>query len=221
MASRLFVQRTLTSTLSKASYENVLWAVPGLTLVGWILYPAMDEEFMIGLGLFPDPDADVNMVQAAKDARMALKFPNQASTAGGAAVVEEEEEEEEEASAEAEEEAASEEEEEEEAAADEAAADEEEEEAADEEEEEEEDEEKIEIKPLYLPTKGKHLDKEDIWDNFTIKAVRMNEDMDDDDEDEDEGETHILWTLCWPFLDFAVVTCLVLGYSHYAFALSL
>lgn len=195
MASRLFIQRTLTATLTRTTRtatDNAIWALPGLTLATWLLWPAMDEEFMISVGLAADPEAGVKMVQAAKDARLAAAMP--AGESGGAAA-EEEEEEEEEAAEEEEEEAAA---EEEEAAAEEeeeVTAEEEEEEVAaggddaeeESEEEEEEEEAKVVIKPLYLPTKADKLDKEDMWDNFTIKAVRMNDEDDDDDDDEDEG----------------------------------
>ena len=52
--------------------------------------------------------------------------------------------------------------------------------------EEEEDEEEKKMKPIYMPTLGRKLKRGEIWDNFTLKAVKMNED-DDDDDDDDEG----------------------------------
>jgi flagellar biosynthesis GTPase FlhF len=225
--SRLFMQRAMRSTLGKASAtEKAVWAFPALTLVTWVLWPALNQEWMIGLGLEPDPEEGVKMVQAAKDARLAIRL----APAAGALVEketekEEEEEEEEEApveieevdeeeeapveekeaeeeveetvvveeveekEAEVEEEAAVVEEETEEK---EAEGEEEEKEAEEEEEEEEEEEAAIVVKPLYVPLKGEGLDLEDLWDNFSIKAVRTNEDDSfDDDEDEDEGKSFI------------------------------
>jgi hypothetical protein len=47
------------------------------------------------------------------------------------------------------------------------------------------------MKPLYVPLKGDKLSLEELWDNFTIKAVRTNEDdpfEDDEEEDEEEEE---------------------------------
>jgi flagellar biosynthesis GTPase FlhF len=234
--SRLFMQRAMRSTLGKASAtEKAVWAFPALTLVTWILWPALNQEWMIGLGLEPDPEEGVKMVQAAKDARLAIRLAPAAGAGGGGATVEketekeEEEEEEEEApveieEVEEEEEAAveieeveeKEEEEEtavveeveekeaeveeteekeaegevEEAEEKEAEGEEEEKEAEEEEEEEEEEEAEIVIKPLYVPLKGDALDLEDLWDNFTIKAVRTSEDDSfDDDEDEEEGKS--------------------------------
>jgi hypothetical protein len=186
--SRLMMQRTLQSLVSKGGVmDRAVWALPGLTLVGWILWPALDAEWMIGMGLFDDPMAGNNMVQAAKDVRMAAKGP-----IGGAAAAEEEEEEEEAEEEAEEEEAAAEEEEEEEAAADEEEEEEKEEEA---EEEDDEDEAKIVIKPLYLPTKAAKLNKEDMWDNFTIKAVRMSDDDDDDDDEDEDGTSLRLYSI--------------------------
>jgi flagellar biosynthesis GTPase FlhF len=227
--SRLFVQRAMRSTLGKASAtEKAVWAFPALTLVTWILWPALNQEWMIGLGLEPDPEEGVKMVQAAKDARLAIRLAPGAGGGGGATVEketekEEEEEEEEEAPAEEEveeeeeapveieeveekeeeeETAAVEEVEEKEAEVEEAEGEEaegeetEEKEAEEEEEEEEEEEAEIVIKPLYVPLKGDALDLEDLWDNFTIKAVRTSEDDSfDDDEDEEEEEGKSLFRL--------------------------
>ena len=39
-----------------------------------------------------------------------------------------------------------------------------------------------------MPTKGKNLDKTEIWDNFTIKSLRMNDDDDDDDEEDEDDD---------------------------------
>jgi flagellar biosynthesis GTPase FlhF len=206
MATRLFMQRAMQSTLGKAGMtEKAIWAFPALTLVTWILWPALDQEWMQGLGLEPDPEAGVKTVQAQKDARLAIRVSAVESVGAGKEKDEEEEEEEEEASGEVEseeeEEAAGgddeeekeveEKEEEEEAAADEEEVEEKEAEEGEEDEEEEEEEEESKIKPLYVPLIGDALALEDLWDNFTIKAVRTNEDdsfEDDEDEDEEEGK---------------------------------
>jgi outer membrane biosynthesis protein TonB len=203
MATRLFMQRAMQSTLGKASTsQKAIWAFPALTLVTWILWPALDQEWMQGLGLEPDPEAGVKKVQAEKDARLAIKADLSAAPSAGKEEEEEEEEaaaeveeevevEEEEAAPEEEEKEAEEEVEEVEEKEEEAAADEEEEEKEAEEEEEEDEEEEAEskIKPLYVPLIGDALALEDLWDNFTIKAVRTNEDDSfEDDEDEDEEE---------------------------------
>ena len=186
MATRLFMTRAMRSTLGKAGMtEKAIWAFPALTLVTWILWPALDQEWMQGLGLEPDPEAGVKTVQAAKDARLAIRV---SSVPMGAGKEKDEEEEEEEDAAEVEEEEEAEEKEEEEAAADEEE-EVEEKEAEEEEEEDEEEEAESKIKPLYVPLVGDSLALEDLWDNFTIKAVRTNEDDSfEDDEDEEEEE---------------------------------
>jgi hypothetical protein len=155
------------------------WAFPGLMIAGWILWPALDQEWLQGLGLATDPEAIVKTVQEAKTVRMEAHF----KAKGGGAVLavddnagkendDEEEEEEEEAPVEE---------------ADPAPADEEEdvpeEEAEEEDEEEEEESEDAPAKPLYDPVKGEHLTTDELWDNFILKAVRMNDDDDDDDDD--------------------------------------
>ena len=66
------------------------------------------------------------------------------------------------------------------------------EEGGDEEEEENEDEDDDEPappKPLYEPVKGDDVSRKDLWDNFSIKAVRMtDEEFDDEEYDEDEDD---------------------------------
>lgn len=146
---------------------NFIWAFPLSIAGGWILFPALDEEWTISVGLSSDPEAGINKVQAAKDAREgAFK------KLSGTPEVEKEEQEEEEEPELEEEDTPSDDED-----TDASAGDENEEENA--EEEEEEGEEEIKIKPLYMPTKGEHLSPQDIWDNFTSKAVKMNEEDDD------------------------------------------
>jgi hypothetical protein len=176
-------QRLLTAQLKRLNSDSLFWAFPAGLGFAWILWPALDYEWKMELGLAPDPEAVINRVYEQKLARM--KAVQMAKTGGtsvsssalAAAAVEKDDDDEEEEEAVAE----PEEEKEEEAAAegdDDVPAM---EDGDDEEEEEEEEEESasIKIKPLYLPTKADKLGLDDIWDNFTIKAVNMSEDDDD------------------------------------------
>ena len=61
------------------------------------------------------------------------------------------------------------------------------EEGGDGEEGEDEEEEKVPTKPMLVPAKGPNLSREDLWDNFAIKSLKMTEDDDDDDDEEEEG----------------------------------
>jgi hypothetical protein len=154
----------------------------------WFLYPAIDHDWLQERGLMRDPEWQVQRVHEAKLARMeaagkgrSTEGPPDTANKAGAAKEEEEQEEEEEAPP------AEEEEEEEEAPQPPEAEEEEEDvaaaEGADEEEEEQEEESEVHVKPLYLPTKKDKLTPQEMWDNFTLKALRM----DDEEEDEDEG----------------------------------
>jgi hypothetical protein len=180
---RLLIRRSFQSNhvFTVGTTESFIWIFPLTVLGGWLIWPAMDQEYMLSMGLVADPEAGVKAVQAARDKRMeaAMLSRGLSGTAGSSSapkkkkvVEEEEEEEEEEAGEDAEEEEGE-------------GGDDGEEEG---EEEEEEEEPKPKAKPLYLPTKGKKLTKAEMWDNFTIKAVRMSEDDDDDDEDEEEDD---------------------------------
>lgn len=124
------------------------------------------------MGLAKDPEAGVQAVQAAKVAR--LEAFNLARGIVAPSAVAAMEEEDEEGEGEPDEETAVEEEEEEEEAP-----------PADEDEEEEEEEESggIKVKPLLTPAKGDKLSIFEMWDNFTIKSVKMTDDDDDEDED--------------------------------------
>lgn len=172
--------------ISRAGQRNLsLWAFPLAGTAGWVLWPALDLEWKVSLGLASDPEGDVKYVEnlrvmrmeAAKQAKGVMDDVD-AVKEKVAVLVEEEEEEEE-----VEEEAPVEEEEEEDAAP---APEEEEEESGDDAEEEEEEEaEEGPRKELYEYVKGSK-ENEVIWDNFALKSVRMGED--DDDDDDDEGE---------------------------------
>lgn len=171
------LQRQATGFLSYGR-ESALWAFPLLATAGWILYPCLNYEWLIEIGMEPNPDAGIIAVHAAREARMAAR-----AQAKGTVVDEEEEEEEEET----EEEAPADDDESEEDVGANGAADVEEDSSEEEEEaeEEEDDAAEIVIKPLYTKSTEESLAAK--WDNFSIKAVRMSED-DDDDDDEDEDD---------------------------------
>jgi hypothetical protein len=188
---------------SRLAQNASAWAFPGLLTVGWLLWPALDKEWMQELGLASDPDADWKAVQAAKMARMEAKriasggAPRAAAAAAAVAAEEddaEEEEEVEEASPKAETEKEEEEEEEEEKEVAPADEDEEEEQAGggddgEGDDDEEEEKEVAAFPKLYDPVKGKNLTREEIWDNFTLKSIDfLAEDDDDEEEEEEEGE---------------------------------
>lgn len=173
--------------------ETVLWVFPLTVTAGWILWPTLNEEWLIDMGLATHPDIGVQKVQADKEARLVAHkqaktpaMPEMDSTPMASVVVANDEEVDDDDDEESESvyveketngEEDVEEEEDEDAGANGAADD--EEDAA--EEEEEEDEEEIVIKPLY--TIVKEPGNENAWDNFSIKAIRMTDEDDDDDED--------------------------------------
>jgi hypothetical protein len=181
-------QRMLINKLKGA--DQLLWAYPVVVGFTWFMWNTLDEEWLVSLHLAPDPEAINKKVETARLARIAaheqLKQANKPKslTLKTAAVKVEEDEPEEE---EPEEEEPEEDEPEEESAPLEdedvpAGEDGDDEEAAEEEEE-------IVTKPLYLPTKGKNLAPKEVWDNFTIRALNMDEDDDDDEEEEEEEGT--------------------------------
>jgi hypothetical protein len=167
--------------ISKMNFDGAVWVFPIVVGAGWVLWPAMDYEWKMSMGLAADPEAGINHVQQLKDRRFEAHL-----AASGKKIkkeVEKEDEEEEEEAAEDEEEAGGDEE---------GGGDDEEEgggggdEGGDEEEEEEdEDEEEKKLPSLYDPVKGEHVTMTDHWDNFTLKALRMSDDDDDDDEDDE------------------------------------
>jgi len=173
--SQQFFQKVFQSTVRRfvtTTKSEVFWTFPLLVGGGWLLWPAIDLEYKVELGLAADPDAGLNAVEAARQRRMDLVLATKPNSNGGPADDDEDDEEEEGGGGDGDD------------------GDEEEEGGSGgdgEEDEEEEDEQKIEIKPLYLPTKGKKLNKYEIWDNFTIKAVKMTDEDDDEEGDEDDG----------------------------------
>lgn len=187
-------QRFLLSEMKKINANRLMWVFPLTAGFTWLIWDALDEEWLVSLKLAPDPEALNKRVESERLARLeALKKPKPAMLKGPtikeSKVEEDEPEEEEEAPAEDKEDPPSEEEEEEAPAGednDDVPAGEDGDDAAEDEEEEEEESEVV-FKPLYDPIKGKKLGKKDLWDNFTIKALNMGEDDDDDEEEEEEG----------------------------------
>jgi hypothetical protein len=194
------LQRLLLTELKRVNPAGFYWLFPAAIGATWLIWDALDEEWLISLNLATDPEALNKRVENARLARLeALKKPKPTvlkSPESKVAVVEEEEEEpdeEEDAPAEDKDDFQADEEEEEspvddkEDTDDVPAGEDGDDEAAAEEEEEEEEETEVVIKPLYDPIKGKKLGKKEVWDNFTIKALNMSEDDDDDEEEEEEG----------------------------------
>ncbi|CAB9512808.1 expressed unknown protein (Partial), partial [Seminavis robusta] len=141
-----------------------MWAFPLALGATWFIWPALDQEWLIELGLAKEPDLHIKAVQAAKDARMAAKSKDKP-----AAAKEEEEEEEEEEAEEEEAAPAAEEEEEESGGGDEEEAGGEEESGGDDDDEEEGEESALpKFAPLLAKSDGSSL--EEAWDNFTLKA---------------------------------------------------
>ena len=74
-------KRALNSTglISKSalSPERALWAVPALTAFTWFIFGALTDDIKQSMGLYWDPDAEINRVEAERakrlEAREALK----------------------------------------------------------------------------------------------------------------------------------------------------
>jgi hypothetical protein len=191
--------------------DNLFWGVPLVMTAAWLLYPTLDQNWLMEVGWAADPEAHINLVEEEKQKRLQAYKLAKGIPASGTKTTkkekveeEQEEEEQEEEEEESTEEEMSDEEEDEESPketseeedvpamedGDEDAEEEGEEEAGEEEEEEEEEDDEKEPVPggpfLYDPVKGDNLTYEEIFDNFTIKSLHMTDD-DDDDDDEDEG----------------------------------
>ena len=151
--------RAEATRIARVGSENVFWLFPAALGAGWLLWPAIDLEWKMEMGLAEDPEAPIIAVQEAKTRRMEtlkLYATNKQIVAMSPKSDDDED-------------------------------DEDEDEEGDGDEEEEEEEEGIVIKPLYHPAKGKKLNRFEMWDNFSIKSLKMN-DEDDDDEDEDDDD---------------------------------
>ncbi|GAX11345.1 hypothetical protein FisN_22Lh014 [Fistulifera solaris] len=174
--------RTMSTQIPKVgagARAVVTWAFPVLVGFTWVIWPALDPEWLLEKGLGPDPEADLTIVH---NARMARLEAYQKQHGGSTAKDDDEEEEEEEESAE------------EEANEGEGSGDDGEEEQSDEDggdeesenaEEDEEEEEEIKAKPLFEPTKGTQGGG---WDTFTVKSLKFGEDDDEEEDDEDDDE---------------------------------
>ena len=207
--SRIFRQTSqkLMSSGMAVPKQQALWAVPGLVFGTWFLWGALTKDIKEMVGLYYDPDALLNKVEAERVARLQAKAQAKSSASSGSKADDEEEDEEEEeeeevthediqeavekavqAAEEVEEEEAP--VEEEEAAA--PAPVEEEEEEAEEEEEEEEETPKVPRKKL------EDMTMEEKYDFFAEKAIVPGDD-DDDDDDEDEDDVSVPYSSAWPY----------------------
>jgi hypothetical protein len=146
-----------------------VWLVPAGLGAGWLLWPCLDLEWKMEMGLAKDPEADMFKVQEMKNQRYEAKFGKRPDAKDDEEEDEEEEspEEEETSDEDAPEEESEVEEEEAGGNGDDDAGDKDEE--GDDDDEDDEEESKLVVPPLYVPTKGK-LSKEQVWDNYTIKV---------------------------------------------------
>jgi hypothetical protein len=159
----------------------VTWAFPVLVGFTWVIWPALDPEWLLEKGLGPDPEADLTMVHNARMARLEAyqKQHGGSSSAAGDEDADDEEEEENVGEEANEEEDSGDDGEEEQSGED--GGDEESGDA----EEDEEEEEEIKAKPLFEPTKGTQGGG---WDTFTVKSLKFGEDDDEEEDDEDDGK---------------------------------
>jgi hypothetical protein len=172
-----------------------LWAFPAGLAATWFIFGALTDEIKQSLGLYWDPDAEINKVEMERAKRLEAREALKAASKPAKGDDDDDEEEDEDASED--------EEEEEEVTAESISAavakaveasgdddDEEEEEDApvpssegnDEEEEDEEEEEEEEEKPKKPKVDVTKLSQEGKWDYFAEKSVEPGE----DDEDEDD-----------------------------------
>jgi flagellar biosynthesis GTPase FlhF len=211
------MQKILIRQLRHMNKDNLFWGVPLVMTAAWLLYPTLDQNWLVEVGWAADPEATINRVEEEKQKRLqAFKLAKGIPASGTKTTkkekVEEEEEEEEEEQGEEEEsteEETSEEEEEEESPketseeedvpamedGDEDAEEEgEDEKEAEEEEEEEEEEEDDDDEKEPVPG-GPFLYDPVKGDNLTYEEIFDNFTIkslhmtdDDDDDDDDEDE---------------------------------
>ena len=55
------------------------WAVPVGVGAAWFIWPALDREWLIEMGLAKEPDLHIKAVAEAKEKRMAMKKKNKSS----------------------------------------------------------------------------------------------------------------------------------------------
>lgn len=168
--SRIFAktsQRFASAAISGRSVPpHFVWGAPGFVAFTWFIWGALNDDIKESVGLYWDPDAAINRVEAEylkrMEAREALKAASSPSKDD-----DEEEEEDEGVTAEDIEEAVN-------AAIEQSGGDDDEDEPAPEEEEEEEEEEAP--KPKKKKVDASTLTKEEKWDMFTEKAISPGED---------------------------------------------
>ena len=181
------------SFLKSWASKAAAWGFPVVVGVSWFAFPAIDQGYRVEKGWSPDPEAEIKLVQAAKNARMEAYYKEKGLEMPGTKKAKDEDEEEEEPEPETEEE---------------------EEEAGSEEEEEEDDDDDGTIhsemkennvflfgfsfwffqfpdddedeapkkkSALFNPVKKANMTLEEQWDLFTLKAINYGEEDDDDD----------------------------------------
>mmetsp|Transcript_28392 Transcript_28392/g.79865 ORF Transcript_28392/g.79865 Transcript_28392/m.79865 type:complete len:90 (-) Transcript_28392:1081-1350(-) len=75
--ARIFAATTKRLTSSAVKGANVppqaLWALPGLVGFTWFIWEALTDDIKQSVGLWWDPDAIVNRVEAEKQERLAAR----------------------------------------------------------------------------------------------------------------------------------------------------
>jgi hypothetical protein len=73
--SRIFTatSRRLTSSVSTGYRPQVLWAVPGFIGATWFIWAALSDDIQASVGLYYDPDALLNKVEAERTLRLEAK----------------------------------------------------------------------------------------------------------------------------------------------------
>jgi hypothetical protein len=192
--SKRFANSSLISK-SALSPERALWAFPAGLAFTWFVWGALTDEIKQSVGLYWDPDAEINRVEMEREkrleAREALKAASKPAKAADDDEEEDEEEEEEEevtaetisaAVAKAVEAAGGEEDDDDDDDDDAVPSTEDSGDDDDADEEEEEEEEK----PKKVKVDVEKLSDTEKWDYFASKSIEPGDDDEDDDEDEDD-----------------------------------
>jgi hypothetical protein len=195
--SRRFASSGLISK-QMLSPERLLWAFPAGLAATWFIWGALTDDIKQSVGLYWDPEADMNKVEMERAKRMEAKAALKAASRPAKSDDDDEDDDEEEDVPPAEED-----EEEEEVTAEdisaavakavEASGDDEEE------EEEEEDEEEEEEKPKKPKVDVSKLSSEEKWDYFAEISIVPGED--DEDEEEEDDDVSFVYPK-WAFLGY-------------------
>ena len=98
--SRIFAattKRFSSAASSGRGFPQAAWALPGFLGVSWFIWGALDPEIRKSVGLYWDPDAVLNRVEAERTQRLEAREAAKAASKPAAPEPEEEEEDEEEA----------------------------------------------------------------------------------------------------------------------------